>query len=67
MAKKEKLPAMIVSARIKGYVKGVSDSDNTRCSGDFIEAVNEEVAKMLKRAAERCTANGRSTLRPADL
>jgi histone H3/H4 len=65
--KKQELPMMIVSGRVKSFVKEASDNDNTRCSGEFVDAVNEELADMLTRAAERCAANKRSTLRPADL
>lgn len=38
-----------------------------RVSGDLHQAVIREVGIMLAKAAKRCLANGRATLRPDDL
>ena len=36
-------------------------------SADFYEAVNDEVAELLNKAAERAKANDRKTVEPRDL
>ena len=67
MAKKKvvETPMMVVGTRVKDFAR--TCADNIRCSGDFIDAVNEQVAAMVGRAVERCGENGRATLRSYDL
>jgi len=36
-------------------------------SGDFYDALNEEVAELLDDAGERAEANDRKTVQPRDL
>ena len=38
-----------------------------RVSDEFINALSEHVHQTIDKAIARCTANGRSTLRPEDI
>ena len=38
-----------------------------RTSDEFINALSEHVHQTIDKAIARCTANGRSTLRPEDI
>jgi len=49
---------------VKSEVKKVAA---IRVSGDLIPALEKKVTAMLKDAVSRAKANGRQTLRPADL
>lgn len=49
---------------VKSEVKKVA---GIRVAGDFIPALEKKVAEMLKGSVARAKANGRQTLRPADL
>ena len=60
MADKESL---VVGSKVKAYVK----TKGLMCSGDLSDAVSELVRQALDRAAERTSANKRSTVRPCDL
>ena len=62
MAKKE-TPMMIVASKMKEYGKG----SDVRVSGDFVDALNANVAALVDGAVRRCKGNGRATLRPDDL
>ncbi len=53
--------ALVVRSKVKEACKGM------RCSGDFIGALDKKVNEILKEAAARAKANGRATIRPADL
>lgn len=55
------MAGLVVKSMVKKSVKGM------RVSGDFFKALDNVVAMKLKRAAERAKANGRQTVRPADL
>jgi histone H3/H4 len=55
------MAGLVVKSTIKKQLKGM------RVGGDFWKALDERVAWKLKRAVERAKANGRKTLRPADL
>lgn len=57
---KEKV-MLIVESRVKEV------AGDLRVAGDFADALNEKVHKILKDAADRCKANTRATLRPEDL
>lgn len=52
---------LIVKAKIKTAVPGYN------VAGDFAEALNEKVEKLVKDAAERAEANGRKTVMAKDL
>jgi hypothetical protein len=62
--KKEPAPALVRVSTLKEYVKSQAD---VIVSGDFADAVNEQLTSALKFAIERCIGNGRKTLRPVDL
>lgn len=53
--------ALVVKSAIRGLLKGM------RASGDFFKEMDNKVQWKVKRAIERAKANGRKTLRPADL
>ena len=52
---------IISKSRTKDAVK------KCRLSGDFYEALDKAVRKVIAQAEERALANGRQTVRPADL
>ncbi|HLC51177.1 MAG TPA: DUF1931 family protein [archaeon] len=53
--------ALVVKSAVKAACKGM------RCSGDFMGAMDKKVAELLADASKRAKANGRATIRPADL
>ena len=53
--------ALVVKSAAKAACKGM------RCSGDFMGALDKRVAEMLQDASRRAKANGRATIRPADI
>jgi len=55
------MAALVVRSKARECCKGM------RVSGDFFDALDKEVENLLKKAVKRAKANGRSTLRPADL
>jgi len=50
---------------VKTGVQGALDDNSV--AADFYEALNEEVAEVLKDAAKRAEANDRTTVQPRDL
>jgi len=52
---------IVVKSKIKNVVTDVN------ISSDFVQALNDEAIKLVKKAKERCVANGRKTLKPQDL
>ena len=52
---------VVVRSKIKDVAKGMN------VSGDFAEALSEEVENLIKKAVERSKANKRSTIQPRDL
>lgn len=50
---------------VKSAVKEALSGHNV--SSDFYDALDDEVAGLLNRAAERADANGRKTVQPRDL
>ncbi len=52
---------VVVRSKIKEHAGGLN------VSGDFAEALNVEVVKLIQRAAERSKANKRGTVKPRDL
>ena len=55
--------SLVVASKVKGYIK----SKGAMTSSEVMDALNEYVYKCLDRAAERCKANGRKTVRASDL
>ena len=55
---------MITAAAVKRRIKEIAD---VNVSGDLMEPLNREVDAILKRAVNRCQANGRKTVRSSDL
>jgi histone H3/H4 len=60
MAKKEE-KALVVKSAVRELV------GDFRVSEDFWEALNKAVSEVVKKAVERAKANGRKTVRGADL
>jgi len=60
MAKKEE-KALVVKSAVRELV------GDFRISEDFFEALNKSVSELVKKAVERAKANGRKTIRGADL
>lgn len=67
--KTEELPRLAVESSMKEFVSGFEGPEKSplRSAGDLGDALNAKVAEILTKAAERCVANGRSTVRPCDL
>jgi histone H3/H4 len=53
--------ALVVKSAVRGLLKGM------RVSEDFWKALDERVTWKVKKAIERAKANGRKTVRGADL
>jgi histone H3/H4 len=60
MAKKEE-KALVVKSAVREMV------GDYRVSEDFWGALNKSVGELVRRAVERAKANGRKTVRGADL
>lgn len=54
--------ALVVQSKIREFVK----KQDLRLSADALDALNGAVESILKKASERCKANGRQTIRPPD-
>lgn len=52
---------VIVKSKIKEVAKGMN------VSGDFSDALDKEVERIIQRAIERAKANKRSTIQPRDI
>jgi histone H3/H4 len=52
---------VVVRSKIKEHGEGCN------VSGDFANALNDEVVSLIKKAAERAKANGRKTVSSKDL
>lgn len=55
--------ALVVQSKVKELVK----KNKMKCSSDVIDAVNRLVTESVSRGVERAKANGRKTLRAADI
>ena len=62
MAKKKREP-LVVASKVKAYVK----EQKMMSSSEAIEALSEEVYKILDAAVARAKANRRSTVKAQDL
>lgn len=54
---------LVVGSKIKEAVK----KGGCNTAGDLVEGLSKEVDAMLKKAIERAKANGRKTVRAADV
>ena len=63
MAKKAKKDVLVVSSKVKGYIRG----KKMMCSADAIAALSDRVYCILDCAIARTKANKRSTVKPQDL
>jgi hypothetical protein len=64
MARSSKPKEIVV---VGSKVKEVIREAGLRSDGDLVAAVSDRVHTLLQDAIKRCTANGRSTVRPHDL
>jgi len=56
-----------MSLAVKSAIKGLMKKSKMRVGGDFWKMLDEKITWKVKRAAERAKANGRKTIRAADL
>jgi histone H3/H4 len=54
--------SLVVQSKVREVVKKA----NLRLASDAVDALSKVVEDHLKKAAERCKANNRQTIRPAD-
>jgi hypothetical protein len=54
---------LIVQSKVREIIRG----REKRASDEFISALSQHVAASIDKAIARCSANGRSTLRPEDI
>ena len=52
---------LVVKSKIKEHCEGLN------VSSDFADALDKEAEHMIKRACERCKANGRKTVSAKDI
>ncbi len=52
---------IIVKSKVKDIAKGMN------VSGDFADALDKEVERLIQRSIERAKANKRSTIQPRDI
>ncbi|MBS3157480.1 DUF1931 domain-containing protein [Candidatus Woesearchaeota archaeon] len=52
---------VVVRSKIKDHAEGCN------VSGDFANALNDEVANLIRKAAQRAKANNRKTVSSRDL
>jgi histone H3/H4 len=62
-SKASKNVSYVVQSKVKELVK----KSKMKCSSDVIDAMNRVVAQHIQKGVERAKANGRKTLRAADL
>ncbi len=55
--------AYVVQSKVKDLVR----NNKMKCSSDVVSGLSELVAEAIKRGVTRAKANGRKTLRAADL
>ncbi len=53
----------VVGSKVKALVKG----SGMNTAGSLIDAVDAQVAALVKKAVERAKANGRKTVRDCDV
>ncbi len=55
--------SLVVGSKVKEAVKAAG----CNCAGDLTDALSNEVSGLVNKAAARAKANGRKTVRAADL
>jgi len=55
---------LIVKSKVREYVKTLGEFN---VSGDFVEALNDKVGKIIAYATKRTAANSRKTVAAKDL
>ena len=55
---------LIVKSKVREYVKTLGEFN---VSGDFVEALNDQVGKIIASATRRTAANSRKTVAAKDL
>ncbi len=63
MAKKAANEPLVVASKVRAYIK----SQGCMTGSKTMEAISEEVRRLLNAAVARAKANERVTVRPADL
>jgi histone H3/H4 len=63
MAKTSSVGTLVVQSKVKDYAR----AKGVRVSGDFIDALSDQVEGLVDDAIERAKDNGRSTIRASDL
>ncbi len=61
--KKAKSDPLVVGSKVKAYIK----SKKCMTSGELINALSDEVRRLLDKAVERTKGNRRSTVKAQDL
>ena len=54
---------LVVGSKVKDAVK----KNDVNMAGDFVEGLSKEVEALVEKAVARCKANGRKTVRSADI
>ena len=62
-SEKKEAGLLIVQSKVRDLIR----EKEMRTSDEFINALSEHVHQTIDKAVARCTANGRSTLRPEDI
>lgn len=63
MASKGKVEALVVQSKLKNLVRKAK----MKCSSDVVSQMSRIVTETISKGCERAKANGRKTLRAADL
>jgi histone H3/H4 len=58
--------SIVVESRVKEYVKK-SGGEDFRTSGEFVDALNDDLKDAIERAVKRAKDNGRKTVQAHDL
>ena len=67
MAKKKKSGGSKVAYVVQSKVKDLVRNAKMKCSSDVVTALSTVVAQAIAKGVDRAKANGRKTLRAADL
>lgn len=55
--------SLCVQSKVKGLIK----KSKMKCSSDVVNALNKLISTAISKGCERAKANGRKTLRAADI
>lgn len=62
-SKSGKREPLVVQSKVKNLIKKAK----MKCSSDVVDQLNSVIAEHITRGVERAKANGRKTLRAADI